>query len=165
MRDLTQADLRARILASEWHGGQWSPLYALASSGAITAGALGEIEAELTTAQGTDRADLMWLRDYVVHEGTRRPVRGWSTLHWEPGERGRPRTRDATPDGHPTDTRSKIGEALLASGIGIVGWQLIDHGPPLAIPLSLAVTGIFLMETSKGRPLLRPEARARRQRR
>lgn len=36
-------DIRARKIASEWHGGQWSPLYALASTGSIVEGITSEI--------------------------------------------------------------------------------------------------------------------------
>ena len=33
----------ARFIASEWHSGQWSPLYAFSSSGTITCGIVREI--------------------------------------------------------------------------------------------------------------------------
>lgn len=35
---------KLRIIASEWHSGQWSPLYAFSSTGTITAGIIEEIQ-------------------------------------------------------------------------------------------------------------------------
>lgn len=36
-------DTEYRRLASEWHGGQWSPMYAYASTGSVTRGLCAEI--------------------------------------------------------------------------------------------------------------------------
>ena len=62
-----------RETASAWHGGQWSPLYAFASSGTVVAGAASEAEHCLRfytdDASDTDRAALRALVDYLAeHE-------------------------------------------------------------------------------------------------
>lgn len=76
-------DLTARIIASAWHGGQSSPLYSLASCGAIVEGVSGEIASCRSAAESEHWAELDALAEYVEsHEDGRRPVRGWSDLHW-----------------------------------------------------------------------------------
>lgn len=65
----------ARCVAGEWHGGQWSALYAFSSSGTVTAGLLAEVREAVEIADGDryddrDRAELERLREYVVaHPG------------------------------------------------------------------------------------------------
>jgi hypothetical protein len=67
---------RARAIASEWHGGQASALYSLASTGAIVAGCLLEIEqcqAIVTdnernydhTTRDREIAKFAWLRSHI----------------------------------------------------------------------------------------------------
>lgn len=41
--DDPMTDDEARALAADWHGGQWSPLYALASTGTVVPGAVREV--------------------------------------------------------------------------------------------------------------------------
>jgi hypothetical protein len=66
-REKTVDEISARHIASLWHGGQFSPLYAFASSGSITDGLESEIEADLrnSNASSSDRAQLRELRDYL----------------------------------------------------------------------------------------------------
>lgn len=82
---------RLRELAASWHGGQWSSLYALASSGAIVDGVEGEIEGCIITAEGYAAADpdyaadivpLRHLLAYVCHQGNRGPVEGWHNIRF-----------------------------------------------------------------------------------
>jgi hypothetical protein len=40
-----------RFLASLWHGGQWSPLYAFSSTGTVVEGLSGEIRSCLRSAE------------------------------------------------------------------------------------------------------------------
>ena len=83
-------DRTARVIASAWHGGQWSALYSLASSGAVDAdAALSELRQDHASAQDDDdmtaddkRRELGALMDYVSHVGDRGPVQGWSGLNW-----------------------------------------------------------------------------------
>lgn len=85
-------DLSAlRALAAAWHGGQWSPLYALASSGAIVDGIEREIEEDIAIAErfGTTDPDyaedvlpLRQLLIYVRQHGPRGPVDGWSDIRF-----------------------------------------------------------------------------------
>jgi hypothetical protein len=60
-------EISERYVASLWHGGQFSPLYAFASSGTIIDGLESEIEADLqnSSASATDLAQLRELRDYL----------------------------------------------------------------------------------------------------
>lgn len=71
------SDGKARRLASEWHGGQWTAIYSFASSGAISPGLLTEINREIT-----DETDRQQLATYVFAHGYRDLVPGWSNL-WE----------------------------------------------------------------------------------
>lgn len=75
------SDRRARKLASEWHGGQWAPMYALASSGAIREDTADEIRECLR--QDYDEQLTRELRDllrYVEAKGPRGPVEGWANI-------------------------------------------------------------------------------------
>lgn len=68
----------ARRIASEWHGGQSSKLYAFASTGAILEGITNEI-----FDTGTDPAvqvgeDRYKLYEYITAHGLRGPQQGWS---------------------------------------------------------------------------------------
>lgn len=75
---------QAREIASSWHGGQGSPLYALASSGAIVDGVVEEIDecAESCKGKGgSDFTNLIDLRTYVRRRRLARgPVAGWADL-------------------------------------------------------------------------------------
>lgn len=53
--DVHCAELRQ--LAYDWHGGQWSPLYAFASSGAITEGLASEADRCASQAETLEAAD------------------------------------------------------------------------------------------------------------
>ncbi|HEX5522795.1 MAG TPA: hypothetical protein VFX53_05075 [Pedococcus sp.] len=70
------SDGQARRIASEWHGGQSSALYSLASCGAITPEVAGEIQREITTCD--DATDLTALLIYVAFHGPRDRQEGWS---------------------------------------------------------------------------------------
>ena len=78
-------DGQARRIASDWHGGQWSKLYSLASTGSTeddngsTDALLGEIDRELGNAT-EGQAELAQLGDYVRQAGARGPVPGWANL-------------------------------------------------------------------------------------
>jgi hypothetical protein len=79
------SDLEARKIASEWHGGQGSSLYALCSTGAIDADVASEITECARSCKGrggSDFTNLIELRTYVTRNGPRGPQDGWSNLHW-----------------------------------------------------------------------------------
>lgn len=97
-------DTEARRIASEWHGGGGTALYAFASTGAILGrrddeydynSAADEIRANLRDNQDQyDRTeltndeyfqnidDLRGLLLYVLYHGPRGPQPGWSDLTW-----------------------------------------------------------------------------------
>jgi hypothetical protein len=85
MRENMISDAQARSIAAAWHGGQASPLYSLASCGAI-----GDVDAvrreignDLETVEvGPERRPLLALDVYVREHGQRGPVSGWSAL-WD----------------------------------------------------------------------------------
>jgi hypothetical protein len=69
----------ARRIASEWHNGQSTALYALASTGAIQ----WPVDEELKLCQahapkGKPWIELAKLRGYVRFSGERGPIEGWS---------------------------------------------------------------------------------------
>lgn len=80
---------QVRRIASEWHGGQGSPSYALASSGAILPGCSTELWASVADArhqleQGLDSElthldvqELAALAEWVERTGVRGPIAGW----------------------------------------------------------------------------------------
>ena len=88
------SDLEARKIASEWHGGMMSPLYALASSGYVSALAddremlMQEIRENLQTTIEDDQPEtdrLASLSAYVIRRsinGRFGTVDGWDQLHW-----------------------------------------------------------------------------------
>lgn len=88
-------DTTARRIASEWHGGGGTALYALSSTGAIdTARADHDVKTEIVDSihdrightleeDTTDLNELRRLLDYVNATGARGPVDGWATLTWE----------------------------------------------------------------------------------
>jgi hypothetical protein len=69
MTDLHRSPLHesdARRIASEWHGGQASPLYAFSSTGTILPGLLSEINQCIRESSGHDDIDeLRLLRTYI----------------------------------------------------------------------------------------------------
>lgn len=54
-----------RELASQWHGGQFSPLYAFASSGTVVAGAANEARICLGFVRATRMGDR--LEELITH--------------------------------------------------------------------------------------------------
>lgn len=80
---MTISDGEARRIASEWHGGQSSPLYALSSSGAIVAEVREEIEECRQAGTIESDAELPRLDAYVAEHGERGPVPGWSDVQFE----------------------------------------------------------------------------------
>jgi hypothetical protein len=81
------SDTTARRVASEWHGGGGTALYALASTGAIDTAREGhDIRREIADAlPGAFYAnhELIQLDMYVKAAGSRGPVDGWDTMAWE----------------------------------------------------------------------------------
>jgi hypothetical protein len=84
-------DRTAQRIASDWHSGQSSALYALASTGAIADHALHEIDCLSVDAQSyedyeTVRSEIDDIWDYCESNGPRGPVPGWyeSTIAVEP---------------------------------------------------------------------------------
>jgi hypothetical protein len=78
-------DGQARTIASDWHGGQASALYALASSGAIpdVEAVRREISTDLATVDvGKERRPLLALDTYVREAGQRDRQPGWASL-WD----------------------------------------------------------------------------------
>ena len=81
-------NLEARKIASDWHTGQASPMYALASTGAFVPFLLREIEREVADClkAGNPESDrLLDLYAYVLEStggDERGPVEGWSDLKW-----------------------------------------------------------------------------------
>jgi len=61
---------RLRDIAYDWHGGQWSPLYAFASSGIVEDidSLVLDINSALQEASEDDKADLLELINYVTEE-------------------------------------------------------------------------------------------------
>ncbi len=96
------SDTEARRIASEWHGGGGTALYAFASTGAIdTARADHALTTEIDDCIAyiddpsnrrdkhwtddvalADRQKLLNLSDYVAKHGARGPVDGWGELSW-----------------------------------------------------------------------------------
>lgn len=75
-------DLTARRIASEWHNGQGSALYSLASTGAIHAGTGGEIIASMPDDDAEAETELVQLLAYVNRHGERGRQAGWADLSW-----------------------------------------------------------------------------------
>jgi hypothetical protein len=77
------SDLQARIIASEWHSGRSSGLYALTSSGAILTSPDPLYELQCIARQSTTAEDeIAALVDYIQTHGPRGPVAGWANLRW-----------------------------------------------------------------------------------
>jgi hypothetical protein len=79
----TIQNVAARMIASQFHGGQASALYSLASSGAIDLEPLVDEYCEVYLGEDTTEADkqkLHHLGRYVLEYGNRGPVAGWSEL-------------------------------------------------------------------------------------
>jgi hypothetical protein len=64
----------ARMIAADWHGGQWSALYALSSSGAVSGGAAREaagvlhlVACNLEDYTWEDEESLTGLCDFLDH--------------------------------------------------------------------------------------------------
>jgi hypothetical protein len=77
------SDACARVIASQWHGGQRSSLYSLSSCGAIDDRALSEIDQELGDREESGpevKRPLIALRAYVLIKGQRGRQEGWSAL-------------------------------------------------------------------------------------
>jgi len=82
-RDASMApmdDDEARELATEWHGGEWSPLYALATTGAIVMGCaeeVGECRRAARAVEPADEGRLARLAAYVDTNGPRAAKKDW----------------------------------------------------------------------------------------
>jgi hypothetical protein len=77
-------DGQARRIASEWHSGQGSALYSLASCGSVAEDTLLEIVRELKAEIWREdyKAELNALAEYVLHTPDRPAQDGWSSL-WD----------------------------------------------------------------------------------
>jgi hypothetical protein len=89
-------DLEAKQIAADWHGGQWCPIYAFLSTGAIrqqtdtlTPQLMLEIDANMAAAKARRNTPeynrLYRLRRYVeyrIAKDDTGPVDGWHDLHW-----------------------------------------------------------------------------------
>lgn len=76
-------DTEARRIAAEWHGGMSSPLYSLASTGAIRESVFREIAEDIDQATTAfDRWELDRLYRYAEEHGPREPLTGWHLLHF-----------------------------------------------------------------------------------
>lgn len=71
---MTITTCEARRLASDWHGGQWSPLYALSSTGTVTDRAADEIRETIAEVEQSSeswrprrRTELAELRDLLAY--------------------------------------------------------------------------------------------------
>lgn len=82
-------DGQARVIASQWHGGQTSALYSFASTGTIDAETddtasrlVWEITREIDAvgALVAESEGLEALRAYVAQHGARGPVDGWAQV-------------------------------------------------------------------------------------
>lgn len=78
------SDSGARVIASQWHGGQASDLYSFASTGYIGESLLDEIRREIQTAAEQGLSDsvahLIALEQYVEGRGDTGEVAQWSQL-------------------------------------------------------------------------------------
>jgi antirestriction protein len=103
----------ARVIASQLHGGQASPLYALASSGALVDGLRGELDgwrredAPVELEPWLDALD-EYLDSRVEEPG---PIEGWSQL-WPTG----PRREDDEPDSGEEERPPYSGSTACAIG-------------------------------------------------
>lgn len=68
--------MNPHTVASEWHGGQWTALYAFASTGSIVEGVLAEVEqcirdiaANPSAYDADESSALDDLHDYLTSEG------------------------------------------------------------------------------------------------
>lgn len=76
-------DTQARQIASSWHSGVSSPLYALSSTGVISNETVDEINDNIRDQSSLDgMKELYDLRDYCQYHGIRGPQDGWSDLNW-----------------------------------------------------------------------------------
>jgi hypothetical protein len=83
------ADARARRIAAEWHGGQWSPLYMFCSSGATQDSrytvddVIGEVEgcSRFATTYN-QQLDLDRLVRYLRSVQGRGAVPGWADINF-----------------------------------------------------------------------------------
>ena len=65
-------EFRAREIASEWHSGQWSSLYAFSSSGTIDDGLMAEVESCLAACSDPAECErLEALLAYVIANSER----------------------------------------------------------------------------------------------
>lgn len=60
-----------RQTAAEWHSGQWSPLYAFASTGTIESGLEAEILSCLRDASPRDTERLQAILDFISQDSPR----------------------------------------------------------------------------------------------
>lgn len=78
------SDSAARVIASQWHGGQASELYSFSSTGCIGEGLLDEIQRESRNAAEQQLYDylvhLIALEQYVEAREDTDAVPGWSQL-------------------------------------------------------------------------------------
>ncbi|MET8957046.1 hypothetical protein [Streptomyces sp. NPDC004533] len=79
----TISDLAARVIATQFHGGQSSALYALSSTGAITDGWDSEIRSATSQIhEYQERRALGALGTYCTRRRDKGPQPSWSALRW-----------------------------------------------------------------------------------
>lgn len=81
-RDIT--DAAARVIASQWHGGQASDLYSFVSTGAISDGVQIELARAIAEADEDDRDRLAALSRYLMNREDTGAVDGWHDLWLQP---------------------------------------------------------------------------------
>lgn len=77
-------DLQAKVIASAYHGGQNTAMYAFASSGAILPGLYDEVYHDINLYGGR-RGNIknLWpLLSYIYGRLPRGPMGHWHTLNW-----------------------------------------------------------------------------------
>lgn len=80
--DRTLDDAAARVIASQWHGGQRSELYSFVSTGAITRELAEEIghQERLLREGDPRRHQLKLLSEYILSRESHEPIEGWAQL-------------------------------------------------------------------------------------
>lgn len=79
------SELQAKVIASQWHGGQASALYSFASTGAINDEAIrGELYQTLKDQKPFSQDDLALqaLTNFIISRGSRGPQSEWPLLRW-----------------------------------------------------------------------------------
>jgi antirestriction protein len=113
----------ARAIASQLHGGQKSPLYALAASGALVDGLPAELERWRTEAPVELEPWLDALDEYIEQREDAGPIEGWHAL-WPAAP-----SREADEPASPGEERPPYGTSACAMGRTAVSVSVqLSHG-------------------------------------